>query len=459
MSTTDSSIRNVDIVVIGGGPAGVEAACEAARSRVSVVLVSEEAIGGRSIHSSLIPSKVLIHLAHQRAFTGKSIETPSISRSIQAVVQAESRRLTSRLEDARVSVIRGRAFFTAPDLLRVDGPSPCILRFERAIIATGSLPVFPPSLFGPMERPDGVHILAPRFIPSLESVPHSLVVIGGGVTGAETASAFADLGSRVRWIVGEAGILPRFDRDLVEVLRRSLHRRGVEIIENENAVEIGCHPDSQGDKVEVKLANGERILGEKAFVAIGRVPDTKNLGLENAHIERHPNGAIVVDDQCRSSNPRVFAVGDAAGPPFTANKAMAEAWVAARAATGRPHQPLRRSSLIEAVYSRPEIAQVGLTPRQAFTKGIDFEVRRNPLQLSPRQLIEHLGEVTNIEGEVAIVVDHQGQILGATAVGERAADILAPIATGIHLGAHLKDLESLFLAEPTLSAFAFALLR
>lgn len=475
--------RRGDIVVVGAGPAGISAALEAARAGRSVTLVGDAHVGGRAMHASLLPSKALLRLAElhradvQRnqpprqdaaAANTVALVTPAVmaqfGEDLERLLAHQLARATERLTDAGVRVLRGTARFLDAEQLELESPSGTdTLTFERLILATGSVPELPASLFGAPGAPDGVAILTPRHVRQLRSLPQTMLVVGGGATGAEAVSALTDLGVQVTWMLDDLGILPRFDRELASSLGDVLMERGVKIVHGKRVLDVtrDPRPDAPPDqRVLAKLEGGRTYAAERALVAVGRRPDLERLRLEAAGIELDPEtGAVRVDAHGRSSHERVYAVGDATGAPFLANKAQAQGWHAARHATGRAVTSSQPAAWIETVYARPELASVGVSPQRAAQLGQPFEVRVASYESSLRGALEGAGFDRHVRGTVKVVLDATERITGATAIGPHAAEVLAPLATAIHLGAHLEQVRDLFLAEPTMTSIAFDALR
>jgi dihydrolipoamide dehydrogenase len=448
------------IVVIGAGVAGISAAQAAAGAgaRVTVVAGNEPA-GGRATWHSLLPSKVLLTVADSlgqaRRFStlgltaaGEAPDMPATARRIRDLSESWSRTQSAQLSRLGVRLLEGTATFAGHGELHVskDGGAPAALAADAIIVATGSIPTFPPDL-----KPDGKRIIAPRFIRKLERLPASLVVVGAGVTGAEFVYAFNRLGVAVSWVVDEYGVLPTFDREAAAFLVKTLESRGVVRHDGVAAASVA----SGDDVVKVTLRDGRTISAEMAFLALGRRPDVAALNLENAGLHVDPRRGVEVDEFCCSAVRHVYAAGDATGMPLTANKAMAQGWIAGRHAAGAASPPYHPGTIVEAVYTDPEVAQIGLLETQAAAQGHALRVLHLDHGMNLKAVLA--GEP---EGFMKLVVDAgDGTVLGAAAVGTHAADVLAPLALGIRLKARVDDLVSLFPAHPGLGEIAFAAAR
>jgi dihydrolipoamide dehydrogenase len=346
-----------------------------------------------------------------------------------------------------VRFVRGKATFVGPHRVQVSPPegAPLELEADAFIVATGSVPIFPPGL-----KPDGDRIIAPRFAGKLRGLPASMAVVGGGVTGTEFVYAFDRLGVAVTWLVDEFGVLPPFERDTTTLLVQALEARGVE--RHEGVAVASVEADSEGGTTT--LRNGQSFRTEMAFIAIGRRPDVANLNLEAAGFAAGLR-ELAVDEYARTAVPHIYAAGDATGAPLVVNKAWAQAWTGARHATGVQTPPLEPATWVEAVYTHPQVAQVGLTAERAAAEGRPVNVQR----VEAREALKNL-LVNDEAGFITLVSDPEtGQVLGGSAVGGHAADVLAPIALAIGLEATVSDLAAIFPAHPTLSELPFAVAR
>ncbi len=447
------------IAVVGAGPAGLTAARTAADAGASVTLVGAEPPGGRANWHSLLPSKVFLTAADVLGSLDRMAELGILSpgghqtdmhrltERVRTVAGARSEAAASELVSRGVRVVPGTARFRDSHTLEIeDGDhSRTELGADSIIVATGSVPVFPPDL-----KPNGREVLAPRFVGKLDALPASMILIGGGVTGTEFAYAFSRLGVEVTWLVDEFGVLPTFDADAVEVLVEELQGRGVKLHTGVATASLRVH-----NGVQALLRDGTGFHAESAFIAIGRRPDVGNLNLEAAGLDPGPIRGVAVDEFCRTRVPHIYAAGDVTGAPMCANRAMAQGFVAGRQAAGGSSGPYLPDTVIEAVYTDPQIARVGLSEAAATKRGIAVRVWRAGYDAPLKAALS--GETT---GFIKLIVHGEtNRILGAGAVGSHAADVLAPVALGIQLKATLEDCSGLFAAHPSLAELPFLAAR
>lgn len=437
------------IIVIGGGPAGIEAARAAARSGAAVTIVSSEAPGGRAGWHSLLPSKVWLNAAdtvglldHKIGVDGSAQTSPTnIVARIKDVKASWNGRLATDLAALNVTIRSGMATFTGPQTIAIhdkDGNTEDTLTADAFIITSGSVPIFPPAM-----KPDGKRVIAPRFASVLGTLPQSMVVVGGGATGSEFAYLFNRAGLDVTWIVNEKGILPDFDPAAGQLLGDILAARGVNVVAGQQAQRI----DRRDDGVEVVLADGSSHVAEMAFLAIGRKPDVGNLNLEAAGLTVE-NGTVAVDGYGRTATPHIYLAGDVTGTPMIANRAMAQAWTAGKHAAGAETPPFHENTVVAAIYSEPQVAQVGQWDTEAATVTLPFAANLKAT-LSP-----------DAEGFVKLAYNQEsGALLGAVAIGSHAADVLSPVAVALAAGLTIQQLGQLYVAHPTISELAFAAAR
>lgn len=442
------------IIIIGGGPAGVDAAEAAAKAGAQVTVVSNAPIGGRAGWHSLLPSKVwlttadslaLFSAAGELGMTGLdelNLTLPAIVERIREVKKSWNTQQKEKLARLGVQFVPGTARFESADTIKViheEGEEPLALQADAFIVTTGSVPVFPPTM-----KPNGKTIIAPRFASALTALPDSIVVVGGGATGSEFVYLFNRLGLAVTWIVDQFGILPDFDPEAGQFIADTLAKRGVNLVVGQMA----SHIDQTGAGIEVVLADGSRHTAEMAFLAIGRKPDVAALNLEGAGLSLE-NGTVMVDEYGRSAQPHIYLAGDVTGPPMIANKATAQAWVAGQHAAGLLPATCPPEAIIAAIYTEPQAAQVGAL------SGDNVKTSRVAYAASMKSHLLPEGA-----GFVKLAYDgHTNRILGAVAVGHHAADVIAPTAVAIRAGLTMQEFGALYGAHPTFSELAFAVAR
>lgn len=438
------------IIIIGGGPAGVEAARAAAKNGAEVTVVSTTPVGGRAGWASLLPSKVwltaadslgLAAVANLLGLTGDRMQPSpgNIVARIKKVKAAWNGHIAQDLADLGVRVVQGTAVFQSPTTVLVkkgEDDAGETMSADAFIVATGSVPIFPPTM-----KPNGTTIIAPRFASALDELPPSIAVIGAGATGSEFVYLFNRMGVKTTWIVDQFGVLPDFDLEAGQFLAETLAKRGVNLVEGQMA----DHIDQTDDGVTIVLADGSQHEAAMAFVAIGRQPDTANLNPEMTGVALE-KGTVVVDGYGRSSQPHIYFAGDVTGAPMVANRAMAQAWVAGQHAAGASPTTFQPETVVAAIYTEPQVAQVGrldgLTVERSFQANLKA------------RLLPHS------EGFVKLAYDEEnGRLLGGAAVGPHAADMLAPVAVAIQAGTTIQAFGNIFAAHPTMSELAFAAAR
>lgn len=422
---------DTDICVIGAGSGGLSVAAGAAQMGARVVLIEGHKMGGDCLNYGCVPSKALLAAgkaaaAQRRAFAGVAAGVPQIdyagakdhvARVIAAIAPHDSQ---DRFEGLGVQVIRDWARFTGPREVQAGGQT---IRARRFVIATGSRPFIPPI--------PGVHdvpFLTNETIFDLREAPGHLLVIGGGPIGLEMAQAHRRLGCRVTVIEG-ASALGRDDPEAAALVLAKLRAEGVEIIEQAPVQRIG----GRAGAIEVEVAGGTLFLGTHLLVAVGRQPALDRLGLDVAGIETE-RGAVKVDDRLRSTNRRVYAIGDAAGRGQFTHVAGYQAGVVIRALLFALPARARVDHIPRVTYTDPELAQVGLTESEARARhGAALTVLRLGFDANDRALAEGHGE-----GLIKLMV-HKGRPVGVTIAGPGAGEMIGlwslALANRLKLGA------------------------
>lgn len=442
------------LVVIGAGPGGYPAAFLAADSGMDVTLIDQEANpGGVCLYRGCIPSKSILHIAkimteaREASRIGITFAEPGVDIDKmrdwkERVVKKLTDGLGQLSTQRKISYIRGRARFVDAHTIVVsksDGTEERIA-FQHAILASGSRPATIPGL------PDSPRVWDSTGALSLEMIPGSLLIIGGGYIGLELGYAYATLGTKVSVVEMLPGLLPGADRDLVTPLAKRLEKLFASIMLNTKVVEM----KDDGHGIRVKLEGPDVKQAEQTFdrvlVSVGRKPNSGDLGLETTKVQIDAKGFIKVDGQRRTAEPSIFAIGDVAGEPMLAHKATHEGRVAVEAILGKK-SVFEPRAIPGVVFTDPEIAWCGLTETQADRDKIPFKTSRFPWAASGR-----CTTLNRTDGVTKLVVDPAtDRVLGVGICGPGAGELIAECALAVEMGATAKDLALTIHPHPTLS--------
>ena len=444
------------IVIIGGGPGGYVAAIRAAQLGAAVTLVENKYLGGTCLNVGCIPTKVLLHtselldlLKNDAKELGITIsdyhgDWPKLQKRKTKIIKKLVGGVNGLLKNNGITQITGTAVFVNKHQIKVISEKQDqvttgsqVIDFDFAIIATGSKPVIPP--IPGSNHPD---VITSDTALSLDAVPASLGIIGGGVIGCEFASIYNAFGCKVTIIEMLPEIVANMDPDIVKPLKVKLQKDGVEIFTSTRVESIQEKPD--GLAIATSSAAGEQIITvAKVLLSVGRKAELETLELAQAGIET-ARGAIVVNKKMQTNVPHIYAVGDCNGGVMLAHVASAEGIVAVETIIGKRSQ-IDFKTIPYCVYTKPELASVGMTEAQARDQGYEVKVGTFPMAVNGKAMI--MGETT---GVVKYVTDAAtGEILGLHMAGPRATDLIVEGALAIRLEATVAELMATIHAHPT----------
>lgn len=443
------TILKTDVLVLGGGPAGYVAAIRCGQLGLATVLVESGKLGGTCLNVGCIPSKALIEAAHLAGLSRRG-ETPfglvlsgtldfAKTRGwIDGIVRRLNRGVAGLLRKHQVRVIEGHGKILDGKTVEIDtGREPIRVEARHLVLATGSKPMEMAAL------PFGGKILSSSDIFSLDTIPTSLAVVGAGYIGVELGTAFANLGSKVTLVEMARRVLPGWDTNLTEPVRRRLESQGVVV---RLGVKVqGLSEDARGLVVTTEDGAREIIPADKILVAAGRAPNLEGYGLERLTLKRSGR-FVAVDERCETSMRGVWAVGDLTGEPMLAHRAMAQGRVAAEAMAGKK-AAFDPAAIPAVCYSDPEIVSVGLSPDEAGVAEGKAIAASFPLAGNARAMTlgaEH--------GMVRVVADAQSNVVvGLQATGPHVSELASAFALALEMGSTVEDIAATIHAHPTVS--------
>jgi pyruvate/2-oxoglutarate dehydrogenase complex dihydrolipoamide dehydrogenase (E3) component len=446
------------IVIIGGGPAGYEAALVAAQHGADVCVVEAEGFGGACVLQDCVPSKTFIassgikvglrfaaELGIKVDWESAGVDVPVVHGRVRGLALAQSADVRARLERDGVQLVLGRArlgderpgLSTHRVIVERDG-RPETLDADVVLVATGATPRILPG-----SEPDGEHILTWRQIYDLAELPEHLVVIGSGVTGAEFVSAYTELGAKVTLVSSRDRVLPHEDADAAAVLEDVLFDRGVTILKHARADKV----QRSGNGVTVHLTDGRSVDGSHALMTVGSVPNTSGLGLDRVGIKTDVAGYIPVDRVSRTTVPGIYAAGDCTGLQLLASVAAMQGRIAMWHALGEGVAPIKLKTVAAAVFTRPEIATVGISQQAIDSGQVPARTIMLPLATNPRSKMQGLRR-----GFVKLFCrPATGVVIGGVVVAPVASELILPIAMAVQNNLTVDDVAHTFSVYPSLS--------
>ncbi|MFN8099115.1 MAG: NAD(P)H-quinone dehydrogenase [Dermatophilaceae bacterium] len=453
------------VVIVGGGPGGYEAALVAAAQGASVTVVDRDGLGGAAVLTDCVPSKTLIstadylgelevatdlgvHLVDHEGdeMVAAQANLPEINRRVLDLAGAQSEDIGGRLGEVGVRVVRGAAYVLEAGRVRADlaDGSAEMLDADVVLVATGARPRVMATAV-----PDGERILTWQQIYALPALPEHLIVVGSGVTGAELAQAYLGLGARVTLVSSRDRVLPGEDADAATVIEEVFRRRGMRVLSRSRMRGAKVVRDASGEMVgvTVTLEDGRVVEGSHALLAVGSVPQTAGLGLEEAGIALSSSGHIVVDRVSRTSVRGVYAAGDCTGVLPLASVAAMQGRIAMAHALGDAVAPLNLDIVPANIFTDPEIATVGVSEKSIDTLGLRVRTTTLPLARNPRAKM--LG-IT--DGFVKLFAESgSGTLLGGVIVAPRASELIFPVTLGVTLRLNVDQVASTFTVYPSLT--------
>lgn len=441
------------LVIIGGGPAGNQAATQAAKLGAEVTVIERDIVGGAAHLWDCIPSKAMIasggalsqvHQARGMGLTevNASLDSEALRERNAAIEGRLERSITGLLESQDVRLVRGTGRLVGPHEVVADTEDgPVELEADAVLLSTGSRPRIPE--WAPV---DGHRVLTTRDAYPPPTMPEHLVVIGSGVTGVEFVHMFSSFGCEVTLIVSRQQVLPRKDPEVAAALEENFIERGVNLLIGARAEGI----DVSDEGITVRCDDGRRPSGSHALLAIGSIPNSDRLGLETAGVHTDAGGYVTVDRHCRSNVPHIYAAGDLSGKLPLSSVASMQGRKIAEHVMGlytRAHKHLDYDKAASAIFTEPEIADVGLAEADAFAEGRKVRVTKVPFSSNAKALI-----LDDPRGFVKIISDPAtGVVLGGSIVGRNAAELISVIALAVTAGLRVSDIHESLLVHPALA--------
>jgi pyruvate/2-oxoglutarate dehydrogenase complex dihydrolipoamide dehydrogenase (E3) component len=439
------------IGIIGGGPAGYEAALVAVQLGAEVTLIDRDGVGGQCVLADCVPSKTFIatseamtslsHADRVGVHTSGAVTTAvaEVHARVKALALHQSADITRRLSGEGVRLLHGSACLKSTDRIEVtveDGGEE-VVEADVVLLATGAHPRVVPGA-----EPDGERILDWRQLYDLTELPSDLVVVGSGVTGAEFASAYLALGTRVSLVSSRERVLPGEDSDAAELLQRVFERRGMDIVRGRAA-----RVERTATGVVVHLQDGSKVEGSHALMTVGSVPNTTALGLEDVGVSLDDRGFVTVDRVSRTTAPGVYAAGDCTGVLMLASVAAMQGRIAMWHALGEAVAPIRLGTVAANVFTDPEVASVGVTQQQVEAGTVQALSVTLPLGTNARAKMQGISD-----GFVKVFcVKGSGSVIGGVVVAPRASELILPLSLAVQNGLTVDQLAHTFAIYPSLS--------
>jgi dihydrolipoamide dehydrogenase len=457
---TISSSNQHRIVIIGGGPGGYEAARAGRQLGAEVILIEDSGIGGNAVLTDVVPSKTLIATAEaaQRVAQAQSlgvtfsiddvavqpkieIDLEAVNKRLLALAKSQSEDMLETLKNEGVRVISGRGRLDGNHHVIVEptlGGEPERIEAKTIIVAVGATPREVPG-----SKPDGDRIFTWKQLYNLKTLPEHMIVVGSGVTGAEFASAYLQLGSKVTLISSRDKVLPGNDADAAELIEDVFRRGGMQILNKSRAVEVV----NTGSGVRVTLESGAVVEGSHCLMAVGAIPNTEGLGLEEAGVKLTESGHVIANKVARTSRANVYSVGDCSTAMPLASVSAMQGRTAVYHTMGDVAAPTRMRNVAANVFTSPEIASVGWSQAEIEQGLVRGEIQKVQLDTNPRAKMSGIRE-----GFIKLFASiGSGTVIGGVVVAPRASDLIYPIAVAIENRLTVDELARTYTVYPSLS--------
>lgn len=453
------------VAILGGGPGGYEAALAAAQLGAEVTVVERAGIGGSAVITDVVPSKSLIATADaavaiagagdlgvQLFAKGKdgkplkpeiAINLTAVNKRLLALARQQSDDMRASLAEAGVRIISGHGRLEGDNAVVVStGPGGTDfdrIEADTLVVSTGSSPRELPNA-----RPDGQRILTWTQLYGMTALPEHLIVVGSGVTGAEFAGAYMNLGAKVTLVSSRDQVLPGEDKDAAAVLERVFKRGGMNLLSKSRADKV----ENTGDGVVVTLSDGRTVEGSHCLMAVGSIPNTQGIGLEEAGVQMTDSGHIQVNRVARTSVPNIYAAGDCTTFVPLASVASMQGRTAVFHALGDVVIPLERRRITSNIFTAPEIATIGWQENDIEEGHINGVVHKLPLAANPRAKMMGVKD-----GFVKLIArEGSGTVIGGVIVAPRASELVYPIAIAVERRLTVDQVSRVFAVYPSLSA-------
>jgi len=441
------SLPRQKIAILGGGPGGYEAALVACQLGADVTIVDSDGLGGACVLTDCVPSKTLIETSNAMTMLNRApalgiatgglatVNAARLYERITDLARAQSRDITARVAAEGVRVISAQGRLTSASTMMAGEVE---LTADAILIATGALPRILPGA-----QPDGERILTWRQLYDLTELPRDLIVVGSGVTGAEFASAYLALGSRVTLVSSRDRVLPQEDEDAASLIEDVFRRRGMTVLGRSRAQSVS----RDSNTVTVTLDDGRTVTGSHCLLTVGMIPRTEGIGLDKAGVNVGPGGFIEVDRVSRTSAHGVYAAGDCTGVLMLASVAAMQGRIAMWHTLGEAVGPLRLGHVAATIFTDPEIATVGLSQRAVTAGEVAARVLKLPLATNPRAKMAGVSD-----GFVKLLTGPgTGVVLGGVVVAPRASELILALSVAVEQRLTAEQLARTFAVYPSLS--------